>query len=107
MYLQTEETIKNPHILMPVLPGISKGQKSSMSSRNTKNIAGIGEKLIDVVIGRNKNDRSTEEAVVMRAAITAGNAAMITDKLYKNGWCRISTPPTRNGKDQRKVTSDE
>ncbi len=30
---------------------------------------------------------------MMRAAITAGNAAMITDKLYKNGWCRISTPP--------------
>ena len=54
-----------------------------MSSRNTKNIADTGESLIVVVIGMNGKDRSTGEENVMRAAITAGNAIMITDKEYK------------------------
>jgi ABC-type branched-subunit amino acid transport system ATPase component len=64
---------------MPVLRGILKRQKLSMFSRNTKNIADIGERLIDVVIGRNGSGRSTGAEGVMRAAITAGNATMITD----------------------------
>ena len=79
MQLHTEGPILNLHILMPALRGISKRQKSSMSSRNTKSIAGIGERLIDVVIGRNGNDNSTGEECVMPAMITAGVATMITD----------------------------
>lgn len=71
----------NLHILMPVRLGLLKGQKSFMFSRNTKSTVGIGARLIDAVIGRNGNDRNTEAEDMMRAAITAGNATMITGKL--------------------------
>ncbi len=81
MQLHTEGPTLNLHIL-PVLRGMLKGQKSSMFSRNTRNIADVGQSLINGVIGRNGNDNSTGEECVMHAMITAGVATMITDFMH-------------------------
>jgi len=82
--LQTAGLIMNLHIIMPALRGISKGQESSIVSRDTKSTAvtKLGQDVIHGVIGRNGNDRSTGEQVVMRAAITAGAVNMATDIIY-------------------------
>jgi hypothetical protein len=74
----------NLHIIMPVLRGISKGQESSMLSRDTRNTAvtEIGLNPIKRVIGRNGTDRNTGEQVVMRTAITAVAVDMATDIIH-------------------------
>ena len=82
MQLHIEGPTLNRYILMPVLLGISKRQKSSMFSRNTKSIADIGERLMNGVIGRNGNDNSTGEECVMRAMIIEGVVTMITDCIH-------------------------
>lgn len=56
-----------------------------MFSRNTKNIADIGQSLINGVIDRNGNDNSTGEECVMHAMMSAGAATMI--RSYK--LCRV------------------
>ena len=82
MQFLTEGLTLNLHILMPVLPGISRRQKSSMFNRNIKNIIDVGQGLMNEVIGRNGNEGSSEEECVMRAMTIAEGATMITDLKY-------------------------
>ena len=82
MQLRKEGPILNLHILMPVLRGMSKRQKSSMFNRNSENSIDVGQGLMSEVIVRNGNEYSTEEECVMRAMIFAGGATMITDFIH-------------------------